>query len=185
MRCFVAVELNDGIKEKLTKAQELFRRLDGKITLVKPSQMHLTLKFLGEVPDSQITEIAGKMKSAAGKIKPFDCEIEGLGAFPKPESPKILWIGIKQNDSLAELFHSIEDELVKIGFPSEQRDFKPHLTIARIRGRINRFLCRQIITENINFSAGVQPVDNFILVSSELRPSGAVYTQLATIPLAK
>ena len=185
MRCFLAIELDDSIKRKLSEAQDLFRGLEGKIALVPPAQMHLTLKFLGEVSDPQIPQIIEKLNEAARLISPFDIQICGLGAFPKPEAAKVLWVGIGKSDSLRTLFDNTEDELTKLGFPPEPRDFIPHLTIARIRGRINRFLCSQIIADNINFSAGLQCAKSIILFASELNPSGAVHTKLSTIPLAR
>jgi len=181
MRCFIAIELDEQIKHQLTVAQDLFRQLDGKISWVKPEQMHLTIKFLGSLPESKIADISEAMKTAISKthIKPFEFTIEGLGAFPQRGAPRVLWAGVTLTKKKKKLHKSIDAELSLLEIPPDEREFTPHLTLARIRNKISPQACRNIIENNAGFIAGVQRVEHVILFASELKPTGAVYTPLA------
>ncbi len=185
MRCFIAIELDEQIKERLLEARKLFQSLVGKISWVKSEQMHLTIKFLGSVPDSKIPEITKALNSALADshIRPFEFSIEGLGAFPERGGPRILWAGVNSVRELQNLHESIEKELELIDIPREQREFTPHLTLARIRSRIDSRECRKILENNADFSAGIQRVEHITLFSSELKPSGAVYRAIEKFKL--
>ncbi len=187
MRCFIAAELDKHIKQKLTDAQNLFRNLDGKFSWTKREQMHLTIKFLGSVPDSKIDELKRTISIALdnASIKPFEFSVNGLGSFPPARSPKILWVGVEQKSELLRLYDAIENELNSIGFPREQRKFTPHLTIARIKSKINTNACLKIIENNANFSAGNQRIEHITLFSSELTPSGAIYNIIERFNLSR
>ncbi len=187
MRCFIAAELDKHIKQKLTDAQNLFRNLDGKFSWTKREQMHLTIKFLGSVPDSKIDELKRTISIALdnASIKPFEFSVNGLGSFPPARSPKILWVGVEQKSELLRLYDAIENELNSIGFPREQRKFTPHLTIARIKSKINTNACLKIIENNANFSAGNQRIEHITLFSSELKPSGAIYNIIERFNLSR
>ena len=186
MRCFVALKLDDQIKVELLRGQQFFADLPGKVSWTKPQQMHLTLKFLGEVPDKEITGIIDVMKRAAQGVGAFDFKIAGLGAFPPGgKTLRILWAGIEAPQELVKLNDLLQHEFDEIGYPAEQRTFTPHLTLGRVKfvKRPDRY--REIIDSHADFRAGIQHADSVILYQSELRREGAVYTPMATVELEK
>ncbi len=185
MRCFIALELDDAIKGKLQFAQQLFKGVrGGRIGWCSREQMHLTLKFLGEAAEDMIPKIVQAIETAARDIPPFDMIVEGLGAFPPSGSPRVLWVGVRENDILTRLQQRIEDNVSPLGFAPEDRRFTPHLTLGRVKERIDARACRDIIQRNKDLAAGTQHVRRIVLFSSTLRPTGAIYDHVAEIPLS-
>ncbi len=185
MRCFIAIELDETIKRQLIAAQDLFRQLTGKISWVKPEQMHLTIKFLGSLPETKIPEVTEAMKTAISKsrITSFEFTIKGLGAFPRPVSPRILWAGVTLTDPMKKLHKAIDAELSLLEIPPDEREFTPHLTLARIKSKTTPQACKNIIENNADFTAGTQRVEHITLFASQLKPTGAVYTVLSQVSL--
>ena len=181
MRCFIALELDDSIKDKLQTAQEFFQNLRGKIRWCSRNQMHLTLKFLGETKDDLVPKVIEAIKSASSEIPKFEFSVEGLGAFPPTGQPRVLWTGIKSDDNLIRLQKNIEEKILPLGFPKENRDFSPHLTLGRVKERIDVNAYRQVIAEKNQFKAGIQRTGKVILFSSQLKPTGAIYTPVKEI----
>jgi RNA 2',3'-cyclic 3'-phosphodiesterase len=184
MRCFIAVELDEAIKDRIEAAQQLFKHLGGKVGWCHRGQMHLTLKFLGEVPEDLIPKAVEALKAAVGEMAPFEMTVEGLGSFPPSGQPRILWVGVRECPPLFELQERIEKQFNPLGFPREDRDFSPHLTLGRVRERIDTKTCLAVLTQQKNFFAGTQQVEKVILFSSILKPTGAVYTPVISIPLS-
>jgi len=186
MRCFIAIELDDEIKDNLQTAQQFFKSIpDEKVNWTKRSQMHLTLKFLGEASEDQIPKIIDAIQSSAAEIAPFDLPVAGLGSFPPSGSPRVLWAGVQRSESLQKLQKSIEATVSPLGFPSEDRDFTPHLTLGRVKERIDPKTAKTIIQNKQNFTAGTQHVTKITLFSSTLKPTGSVYTRIAEISLTQ
>ncbi len=183
MRCFIAVELDEVIKDQLESVQALFASLGGKVGWCNRGQMHLTLKFLGEVAEDVIPTAVDALKIAVGKIAPFEMTVEGVGAFPTAGRPRVLWVGIRGCPPLLELQERIEKQFTPLGFPREDRDFTPHLTLGRVKELIDVKACRTILAQQQNFFAGTQRVERVILFSSTLKPTGAVYLPVETFLL--
>jgi len=183
MRCFIALELDDEIKQRLETAQGWFKEVRGKIGWTNRSQMHLTLKFMGEVAEDRVSAIVDMMRGAARQVPVFEICVEGLGAFPPSGTPRVLWAGIKTCSSLSALQGLIERGCGELGFSPEDREFSPHLTLGRIKERIDGAACRRVLQEHQGFSAGIQSVRRVILFSSRLQPTGAVYTAVAEAEL--
>jgi len=184
MRCFLAIELDDVIKAQLGLAQSYFKDLAGKVSWVKPQQIHLTVKFLGEVPEEKIDQAARILQQCAGEVSPFEFSIEGLGAFPPSgRQIRVLWVGMTTPAELVKLNDLCQEAFVELGCPAERRKFTPHLTIARVRQTEQADAFRRIIAEHKDFTAGTQYADHVVLYSSQLNPSGAIHTPLATVPL--
>lgn len=150
IRSFIAIELTAEIKEKLREAQSLFYNISGKFNWIRPEQMHITLRFLGSVPEGNIEKIAEAMEKATKGISPFIITCMGLGCFPNPDYPRILWVGLEYPATLRQLQKRLEKELVDIGFEEEQRDFVPHLTIARIKSRPDMKRFKNVLQANKN-----------------------------------
>jgi len=185
VRTFVAVELSDAVREA---AAELGRRLGAagaEVKWVDAANMHLTLQFLGDVP---MQETAAVCKAAAGAvegIEPFDLEIRGAGAFPHPGRPRTIWLGAGAGlDEMVVLHGRVEDALAELGFRKERRRYKPHLTIGRVRrGKIGLAELGNLIRENADYSAGLCTVSEVVVFSSQLEPTGPIYTALGRAAL--
>lgn len=183
IRTFICIEIPARVKESIEELQRGLRRTDAPVSWAKPSNIHLTLKFLGDVTRSKIERVTQAVERAAGSIAPFEIEVSGAGCFPSPRSPRVLWIGLAGlSDSLTQLHARIEDELYSEGFPREAKRFSPHLTIGRVRAPKNASrLAEELL------ATGFEP-ENFrayevIVMKSELKPTGSVYTPQAVITL--
>lgn len=153
---------------------------------VKPiaaENLHLTLKFLGNTDRSWLPDIERVLGELASKISAFDVTLQGLGAFPKPSRPSVIWTGMTPPEPVIRLAGDVESTLATFGFSPETRPFHPHVTVARIKNRPPRELAalleRHAETEFAAFS-----VNEIALVQSELTPDGARYTPLSIAPLA-
>lgn len=146
--------------------------------------MHLTLKFLGEVSPSQLPGIEKALESAAEGLGLLNISIRGVGVFPNPKSPRVVWLGVRTVDErLARLHERIERAFVPLGFPIEKRAFQPHLTLGRVRSsRGHDDLMKAMEIHQDDF-AGDCELSELHLVQSELRPEGAVYSKVRSVPL--
>ena len=183
VRAFIAVELPADAKRVLGGLVESLRGQDLQcLRLVSPDGIHLTLKFLGQVPVPRLSSVTAAMDRVAACAAPFEIELRGLGGFPNLEAPRVLWVGIDGDPaSLAELAGAMDAELTLLGFPAESRPFAPHLTLARVRDGTPRHQ-RSRAGEALRQFAGQErahlPVAGISLMRSVLRPEGAHYTLL-------
>ena len=188
MRLFVAFELPESIKKAAADLQNELIRAGSELGWVRPEAMHLTLKFLGETSPDRLPAIKGALKTAAAGTGPLKVSFKGVGVFPDFRSPRVVWIGIHpEDDRLAALQSKIEQALAPLGFPVEGRQFRPHLTLGRIKspGRTGGR------TEGLMKSLGSHEKDRFgecdltrlDLIKSDLQRGGARYTQLWSFPL--
>ena len=132
-RTFICLDLPETIR---VQAEALQRRLAGlgdKIRWVNPRNLHLTLRFLGEISRSQVETVCLAVRCAAARVDVFPIHLSGTGCFPSPRRPRVFWIGVADASPLVRLFETIEEELVSAGFPREARPFSPHLTLGRVR----------------------------------------------------
>lgn len=183
IRTFICIEIPDSIKSRIAKLQDTLRKIDAQISWTKPSNIHLTLKFLGGVSASRLDRIKKAVERAAEGIKPFDIEVSGSGCFPSPRSPRVLWVGIGSvPEELQHLYANLEDELAAIGFEREKRKFSPHLTIGRVRTPQNA----SSVAESL-VTSGFEPeqfrTTEIIVMRSDLKPTGSIYTPQAIVPL--
>lgn len=183
MRSFIAIELPEKVKSALTELQRELKQCKADIRWVKPDNIHLTLKFLGDTDEKSLDSIVEELKAACSGYKRFDLETRGVGVFPDMRAPRVLWVGISDNDSLTGLQKSIEDGLAKLGFTTEKRRFRPHLTIGRFRSFSGKEGLYDKIEGYKNLSLGLIEVKSIFLIKSELTPSGAEYTKIAVIDL--
>lgn len=185
MRTFIAIELGKEIKDKLSQIQEELKSAQGDISWVRPENIHLTLKFLGELEEAKIPEILHCLKELASKITPFIIRISGTGAFPGLKSPRVVWVGVKEDTGeLARLAKTIENDLAKLGFPKENREFSSHLTLGRLRSGRNKDRLIQKL-EKIKVLELTQRISSITLFKSLLQPTGAIYQGLSEISLSK
>jgi 2'-5' RNA ligase len=190
VRCFIAIELPDGVKRGLRELQaQLKAGSSAPVKWVDPANIHLTLKFLGNVAADRLDEISSAMTEAARGTPPFSLEIKELGVFPNPRRVQIIWVGLGgEVDKLARLQQRIESGLEKLGFPPEGRRFTPHLTLARVRDQATpseREKLGQLITETEFAAAHKFIVDSVKLMKSQLTREGPIYTRLSSAALDK
>lgn len=189
VRVFLAIELPDQAKSALASLVEQLKRAQVRgLRPVSPEGIHLTLRFLGEVPKGQIESIVTAVSRVAIEHRPFSLRLRGVGVFPGSSQARVLWVGVEGDlASLLRLHQGIEGVLEELGFARERRELSPHLTVARIRERTPSVERRQ--AGEALFSAGFEPgldigAECISLMRSTLLPHGARYNRLAVMPLA-
>jgi 2'-5' RNA ligase len=189
IRSFIAIELPEEAKKGLARLRKELERDEHKfVKWVGPGGIHLTLKFLGNIPAKRVAEITEAMEKATQGISAFHLEISGLGAFPSLKQVRVFWVGIGgEMDKLSRLQQSIDSALAALGFAKEERSFVPHLTLARIRegasppeGRSFGELVGSTIFED-KYPVEVEAIR---LMRSQLTPAGAIYTCLSVVGLS-
>ena len=191
IRSFVALKTPPGWDDRLRELQgELGNSLRevGKFRWVKPEQLHLTLRFLGHITPEQVEEVKRTLSTVAADISPFQLSYAGLGCFPRPSAPRVLWAGIAMRDqTLPTLHEEISTTTAEIGQPLEKREFRPHLTLARIEDfqRRKADLLEKLFSKHENFIASPWHVTEVLLMRSHLSPPGARYEPLLIKPLGR
>lgn len=189
LRIFVAIPLPESLLERLADVQY---RLQGKVPhrsvrWVRPEGVHLTLKFLGDTPQDDIPTVQEALAVVARNAPPCTLTAEGLGCFPSPRRPRVLWVGVNEpTGRLQALYRAVEEAMTSLGYKPERHGFTPHLTLGRVRRGSSRNDEKQIseaITGTTVDQLAEFTADRFALIRSDLKPSGAVYTTLATFPL--
>lgn len=176
MRLFIGIGLPDRCREEIARSVLSLRERGDGIAWTRPENLHLTLKFLGEVPGDRVEALAGGMGRAARDVRPFDLVLEGGGGFPSIDSPRILWVGIRDPlDPVRKLHQNMENVLAEAGFPREGRSFHPHVTVARVRNRLPRGRSERIAAAMSGKRFGIVPSESVRLYESRLSSSGAVY----------
>lgn len=183
IRTFICIELPDQLKKKIGDLQAQLQPQAAGISWVRPQNVHLTLKFLGDIDESRLPEIATALEEIAAHYAPFTLVPEGQGVFPHVKGPRVFWLGIRETTgTLMRLQQAVEDRLQALGFAKEPRAFTPHLTIGRTRPyRKPKELTATFMA--LSFSAEAFEVDHLTIMRSELKPTGAVYTPLRVISL--
>ena len=183
IRAFIAVELPEALRQEVAAVQSDLEKSDADVKWVEPANLHLTLKFPGDIEEMKAVALQEALGSAVRGVAAFSIELEGLGAFPRLEHPRVLWVGIRSgHEQLIELASRVEKICAELGFPKEERSFSPHLTIGRVRsGNGLSSLIKKM--ESISFRASAPaPIDHLTLFQSTLSPTGPIYTPLAQIP---
>jgi 2'-5' RNA ligase len=181
VRAFLAIPVTDELHRAMARLQqELAVNLRG-IRWVNPATIHLTLRFFGDLPEESLEKIGEAMLSVGRLWAPFQAEATGVGAFPTPARPRVIWLGVRSGPSLAALHAALEEGLRQNGFPGEDRPFSPHLTLGRSRQRI---AAAQSVLECFrDVACGPLPVDRMILYESRLEPGGAVHLPQKVVSL--
>lgn len=191
MRCFVAVDVaSPSLRRSLEAAQLGLRRAFGPndpVKWVAVHQLHVTMKFLGEIPEEAALRAGEAMGRAAAALPPFDVRIAGLGAFPSPERPSVIWAGVGAGKAeLVRLASLVEAQMEAEAFPRERRPFQAHLTLGRVReGARVPAAAVQALAEAAGRDYGGWRVDRLLLMRSELTPRGPIYSVLKAVPLSE
>jgi 2'-5' RNA ligase len=178
IRSFIAFDIGSHeVLKKLADAQGLLLKTGADLKPVEPQNIHVTVRFLGNISSETVEKIFEEMKKV--QFMAFDIRIHGVGAFPNVKYPRVVWAGIKEGaDQLRSIFSQLEPRLHGLGFAPDPRGFSPHLTIARVRSGKNKAELAQCITENANFEFGTIRGQCLKLKRSNLTPKGPVYSTL-------
>ena len=183
MRLFVALEIPRAVRDNLATLIKDLRTAAPKARWVRPENIHLTLKFIGEAPPEKLADICGAL-SGVRMEREVQLNFRGLGFFPNSKRPSVLWIGIDASPNLQSLAGDVERSLEKLGFPREERSFVPHLTIARFQPpRIHEPL-QSAVAQNNGREFGSLRTCEFHLIESKRKPSGAEYSTLESFRFA-
>lgn len=189
-RAFIAVDLSAEVLDRLAQVMDGLRREigEGAIRWVPIENMHLTLKFLGDVSVSNLDRLKEIMRTSAATCSPFALSVGGLGAFPSPLRARVVWVGVEGPPDLMSLQRMIDTETDRLGYASENRDFKPHLTLGRVGRNVTPKELQkigQVLKEKKVGFLGVAQVRDVHLFRSDLQSNGAVYTRMYSVPLAE
>ena len=186
IRTFLAIDIPKEITDSMEKIQYRLRNSlkEGMIRWTKPNSIHLTIKFFGSISDRDIEHITGLLKDSVKGFKPFELTVEKVGVFPNSRQPRVLWLGITGGDnSFMTLQKQIDDDLHGIGFPREERPFRPHLSLGRTKAHRGIEGLAAVLEEFKDYRAGTFPAAGLTLYRSDLRPEGPIYTKLGYFPL--
>ena len=194
IRAFLAVELSEKLQAELAAVQQELKhkiepemKRDMRISWAQPASIHLTIKFLGDMDEQVIDPLLVAIEQAIGSQTAVNVPLERLGAFPRPHSPRVLWVGPSENweqgaeaKRIAEIHGAIEQACEGLGFLRETKPFSPHLTLARIKvgeRQVGVALAKSGVLDR-PISLGSLAVESVVLMKSELKPTGSVYTKL-------
>ena len=187
LRAFIAIEIPKEIKKQIASQTARLRQIVGRsVRWVSPENIHLTLKFLGDISSTNIDLLSQALNTEAGQYPPFEIDVTGLGAFPNLRRPRVIWLGLNAPADLARLQHNLETATARLGYASDDKPFSPHLTIGRTRERLAADEVQALsgALENVRVGLlGKFAVENVHLFRSELKPGGPVYTCLSTAVL--
>jgi 2'-5' RNA ligase len=185
IRAFLAIDPPAVVLQNIEGVQNRLKKsIRGTIRWVHTEGIHLTLKFFGDISVGDVKNISQIIEKRAAASSQFELEINGLGAFPDAARPRIIWLGIAgQLGRLLSLQKDLEEEFFMLGFPKEQRPFRAHLTVGRVKIPKGIVGLIPAVEAAGNLTAGTFTVDEVVLFQSSLTPRGAIYTKLASFPL--
>jgi 2'-5' RNA ligase len=183
VRTFIAVDLPPAVKMQIGQIIDRLRPLSSAVRWVRSQGLHLTLKFLGEIPQEQLEDIFAAVQRGVVGISPFSFVLAKLGGFPNLRRPRVIWLGVPVGqEPLQELQEQVEFQLAECGFPRERRKFSPHLTIGRVRSpRGIQPLLKRL--PSVSFESDEIYVDTVKVMRSQLLPTGAEYSALKVVAL--
>jgi 2'-5' RNA ligase len=184
IRAFIAITPPASLQQSVAEVQSTLQRFSFPLRWVKPAQVHLTLKFLGNIVPELIDPVTQAMQRALVPLEAFSLSIQGVGCFPNLARPRVLWMGIEAlHDRLGQLHQRLDTELATLGFAPEDRPFRPHLTLARGQPRVASRHLAAVLQPYRDWHFGDMLVEQVTLFQSQLHRDGAVYTMLRSVPL--
>src|SRR6266849_4275569 len=183
MRLFVALAIPAAVREKLAELLGSLRTVSPQTRWVRPENLHVTLKFIGEIPETKLDAIQSAL-AAVRSDQPVAIDFRGLGFFPNEKHPRVFWAGIEASPNLKTVAADIDKATETVGIPREQRAFSPHLTLARFEPPRLPDKLRAAIQEHAARDFGCLRTNQFHLIESKLKPSGAEYTTVESFSFA-
>jgi 2'-5' RNA ligase len=178
IRSFLAFDLeSETVRKKLAAVQNLLVQTDADLKLVEPQNIHVTIRFLGDIAPNMVEKVFEEMQKV--QFAPFEAQIEGLGVFPDLRYPRVVWVGITEGaDQLKNVFNQLEPRLRGLGFTPDPKGFSPHLTIARVKSGKNKAQLADFVTKNAHQCFGTIKAECLRLKKSDLTPRGPIYSML-------
>lgn len=180
-RLFISFDIPGEIQNRIIDLRDQLYQ-SRQVKWEKKEKLHITAKFLGDTEESLIPDILSRLEEVIKKYSKIKAEFFRFGLFYKMNRPKILWLGLKENEKLTKLFRDIEDKLADLGFEKEKRKFKPHLTILRIKGNEDFKKIKEMTS--VEFEPIIFDIQNVSLIKSELKPGGSVYSTIKSFELS-
>jgi len=180
LRAFVAVEMPGPVRKALEEVQSSLKQLKIRARWVRPENIHLTLKFLGNIPAGRVPIIGDVLRVVAQAHGRFSLSVAGLGVFPDIRRPKVIWVGLTgRPDALTPLQQDLDGRLAGLGLPREEKPFRGHLTIGRFRAEGLPGPVADAVQRYAAATFGIAAVEEIVLLQSDLRPEGPLYAPLA------
>jgi len=186
IRTFVALEVSESVRARAAELIAKLRESGANVSWVSSDRMHLTLKFLGDVPEQQLAEVCAAVSGVCEAVAPFELQCAGAGAFPNVRRPRTVWIGVSEGaEPLGELQSGIVRALGKVGFRRERRRFQGHLTLGRVRGGgPDQDALGELLRQYADFKTPLMTASEVRVYASYLDRSGPTYEVLGRCPLA-
>jgi 2'-5' RNA ligase len=186
IRCFLAIDLPDSLRPQLALVQGELKKSNADVRWVAVGNIHLTLKFFGNVPDNEIDPLIQAAREVARQQAPLQLQVTQAGAFPGTKNPRVIWLGLGGDLLLlAQMYHQLEKAFAALGHLPEGRPFNPHLTLGRVKSPANRHRLGLALEKLPPLNWPPFMVSEIILFKSTLTPKGSIYTPLQVIPLGK
>ena len=180
LRVFLALDLDEPVKKQLIRLRQRLDASAADVRWVHSQQIHLTMKFLGDISDKMAVDICRLCQNVAAEFEPFEFEVSRAGCFANHGKPRVLWVGVLDpSGSVRRLHERLEKTLAPLGLRRELRAFKPHVTLGRVRSGKNAQDLRDAVKKNEDFEAGIQLASQITIYSSELAPDGPTHTVIA------
>ena len=177
LRVFLALDLDHAIIKQLLRLQERLSAVGADVRWVKAEHIHLTMKFLGEIPDNIASDVCKLAQNVSAEFEPFEFEVRSAGCFANHGRPRVVWAGVQDpGGSVRRLHERIETTLAPLGLHRERRAFKPHITLGRVHSAQNALELRAEIVKNADFDAGLAQAKEIAIYSSQLTPEGPLHT---------
>ena len=182
VRAFLAIDLDDDFKPKINKIIRQFKEIDTKIKYVELQNLHLTLKFFGDIDTNGLDVLENAIADVVSEFDSFKIKITGCGAFPNKNHIKVIWVGIDDDAVIKDLHDRLDKEFARLGFDKD-RKFSTHLTIGRMKSAKNKNKVKEVIEEFENFEIGEMEVSEISLKKSTLTPAGPIYEDISIFEL--
>jgi 2'-5' RNA ligase len=184
IRSFIAIELPEVIRTQLQNLQDNLKTCGFKVRWVRPGNIHLTLKFLGNIDEKKMEKVGRTLKARVNQFTPLLLSAKGFGVFPGIRRPRIIWVGLGgQVSSLVALQKMVVKDLETIGYQGEKTPFKAHLTLGRVKGAIDALRLQDAIQTFADFESEIFLADEVFLFKSDLKPGGPVYSKLSAFAM--
>ncbi|MBE0602892.1 MAG: RNA 2',3'-cyclic phosphodiesterase [Deltaproteobacteria bacterium] len=183
MRCFIGIGLPPAVRDAVANAVRGIGETKGPVSWVAKGNLHVTLKFLGEIRPERVSSAGEALAGAVAGFPPFTLDASGGGTFPGPRNPRVLWVGFREPlELVGKLQQNIENALSGAGFPREDRPFHPHITVGRVRGVVPPAWGDRFVQGLAGRGFGIVPVSSIVLFESRLAPGGAIYSVVREFP---
>ncbi|HML05288.1 MAG TPA: RNA 2',3'-cyclic phosphodiesterase [Methanobacterium sp.] len=182
MRVFLAIEIDEKLKNKISEVQKEFAKSDAPVKYVETENLHFTLKFFGEIDDNKLNDVTKVIENKIKNHESFKVSIKKTGVFPNESYVRVLWLGMENVEPFSNLQKDLDEDFVKMGFKKE-RSYIPHLTIGRVKGARNKEELLSKLKDLGEVEIGEMDISKIVLKKSELTPVGPIYTTIKEFDL--